>query len=47
MTVHPRGRERINRLQPIGIKSVADWVHYFDQFWDNKLNTLKQVIESE
>ena len=44
VSVHPRGRERINRLQPGGIQSVINWLTYFDQFWDNKLNALQQVI---
>jgi DNA-binding transcriptional ArsR family regulator len=44
VSVHPRGRERINRLQPGGIQSVMNWLTYFDQFWDNKLNALQQVI---
>lgn len=44
VSVHPRGRERINRLQPGGIHSVMNWLTYFDQFWDNKLNALQQVI---
>lgn len=47
VSVHPRGRERINRLQPTGIKSVMEWLGFFDQFWDDKLDALKQVVESE
>ena len=47
VSVHPRGRERINRLQPDGLKSVMQWLDYFDQFWDTRLDVLKQVIESK
>ncbi len=47
VTVHPRGRERLNRLQPNGIKSVVQWLGFFDQFWDEKLNALTQAIESD
>jgi len=47
VAVQARGRERINRLKPDGIKSVTDWLNYFDQFWDHKLAALKNVIESD
>jgi len=47
VSVHPRGRERINRLQPDGLRSVMQWLDYFEQFWDTRLDALKQVIESE
>ncbi len=43
--VESRGRERLNKLEPVGLKFVADWFKYFDHFWDEKLNSLKQVIE--
>lgn len=43
--VEKRGRERINRLNPAALKSAADWLNYFDRFWDEKLDQLKKVIE--
>lgn len=45
ITVEARGRERINRLEPKGMAPVLDWFSYFDQFWDDRLNNLKEVIE--
>ncbi len=47
ISVHPRGRERINRLEPLGLKSVADWLSYFDRFWDTRLAALKGAVEKE
>ncbi|MHA1190318.1 MAG: ArsR/SmtB family transcription factor [Alphaproteobacteria bacterium] len=47
ISVHPRGRERINRLEPLGLKSVADWLNYFDRFWDTRLAALKHAVEKE
>ncbi|MEP3280276.1 MAG: metalloregulator ArsR/SmtB family transcription factor [Stappiaceae bacterium] len=47
ISVHPRGRERINRLQPLGLKSVSDWLKYFDRFWDSKLSALQQAVAEE
>ncbi len=43
--VEARGRERINRLEPQGMAPVLDWLSFFDQFWDERLSTLKEAIE--
>ena len=45
ISVEVRGRERINRLEPEALKSVSDWLHYFDQFWDQKLSALERAVE--
>ncbi len=45
ITVEARGRERINRLEPKGMAPVLDWLSFFDQFWDERLNNLKEAIE--
>lgn len=45
ITVETRGRERINRLEPRGMAPVLDWLRYFDQFWDDRLNSLKEAVE--
>ncbi|WP_171170552.1 helix-turn-helix transcriptional regulator [Ruegeria sp. HKCCA0370] len=45
ITVEARGRERINRLEPQGMAPVLDWLSFFDQFWDDRLNSLKEAIE--
>ena len=47
ITVKPNGRERINSLNKEGFAAVTQWVAYFDQFWDEKLNTLAAVVEKE
>jgi DNA-binding transcriptional ArsR family regulator len=47
ISVHPRGRERINRLEPLGLKTVADWLGYFNQFWDQRLQALRHAVENE
>ena len=46
ISVRSRGRERINHLEPLGIKSATDWLSYFNQFWDNKLVALGHAIEN-
>jgi len=47
ISVHPKGRQRINRLEPVGLKSVFEWLRYFDRFWDAKLGSLNSAIENE
>lgn len=47
ITVHKKGRERINRLETKGLKSAYEWLSYFDQFWDERLDALKSAIENK
>jgi len=47
ITVEARGRERLNSLNPKGMEPVLDWLSYFDNFWDDRLASLKQAIEKE
>lgn len=47
ITVTPRGRERVTSLNPDGVKPIADWFSYFNQYWDDALNSLKSVIEKK
>lgn len=46
IAVAPRGRERINLLQPEGLKSASEWLTFFDAFWDEKLAKLKHAVET-
>ena len=47
ITVEPRGRERINHLNPAGLAPVLNWLEYFDTFWSDKLAALSAAIEKE
>ena len=47
ISVRAAGRERINHLEPLGLKSVTDWLDHFARFWDEKLDNLKTAIEKE
>jgi DNA-binding transcriptional ArsR family regulator len=47
ISVHANGRERINRLEPRGMKSASDWLNYFNQFWDDKFVSLRNAIENQ
>ncbi len=39
ISVEPRGRERINHLEPAGLAPVLRWLKFFNAFWDDKLAT--------
>ena len=45
ISVEAQGRERINRLNPRGLKTAADWLNHYDRFWNARLAKLKSVIE--
>lgn len=47
ITVTPRGRERLNRLNPQGFAPIRDWLSFFEQFWDDRLDALKFAIEKD
>jgi len=47
ISVRTQGRERINRLEPMGLRSAADWMNFFSHFWDERLGDLKHAIEQE
>jgi DNA-binding transcriptional ArsR family regulator len=44
ITVKTNGRECINSLETEGLKTITDWLSYFDQFWDKKLSLLQTAI---
>jgi len=45
--VKANGRERINSLNPAGLKVANDWLNYFNLFWTDRLDDLKNTIEAE
>jgi DNA-binding transcriptional ArsR family regulator len=45
--VQPRGRERINRLHPDGLRPVIDWIARLDAAWDDRLTALQTAIAKE
>ena len=47
ITIEPRGREKVNKINPAGMTPVLDWFAFFDGFWDTRLDALKTAIEKE
>jgi len=45
--VRSQGRERLHRLQPEALQTVTDWLGFFSQFWDEKLEILKRAVEAD
>lgn len=41
-----QGRNRINSIDIAGLESVTEWLNYFDQFWDSRLDKLTDVINA-
>jgi len=40
-------RQRLYRLQADGLRSVADWVAHYEQFWNHRLDALGEVLDEE
>ena len=47
ISVFSNGRERINRLEPLGLKSATQWLNHFSQFWDSRLSDLETAINND
>ena len=46
ISIRKNGRERINTLKPEGLRSVTEWMDYFNNYWDQKLNSLQVAIKN-
>lgn len=46
ISVEAKGRKRVNRLRPDGLKAAAGWLGHFDRFWDERLAALSQAIDA-
>jgi DNA-binding transcriptional ArsR family regulator len=45
VSVSRRGRRRLYRLNPGGLKPVHDWVKNYERFWTHQLNRIKARAE--
>jgi DNA-binding transcriptional ArsR family regulator len=39
------GRERYYKINVEPLNKVRNWLKFYDKFWDNKLNALKNLME--
>ncbi len=42
-----RGRERVQRFEGSALQSVGDWIRHYEAFWQERLATLKQLVEDD
>jgi DNA-binding transcriptional ArsR family regulator len=42
-----RGREQVVHLEAAPLQTVAEWVGYYQQFWENKIDALVAYLDSE
>ncbi len=41
------GRETRYKLNPFPLKEVKEWVTFYEGFWNERMNTLHQLLEGE
>lgn len=41
------GRETRYKLQPEPLRELKDWLSFYEQFWEERLDALKNFVESE
>ena len=44
VNTRPLGRQRIYSLDAVPLKEVAEWVSFFEQFWEEKLAALGRYL---
>jgi len=47
VTTGQKGRERYYQLNVEPLNEVKDWLKFYDKFWDDKLNSLKNYLEAD
>ncbi len=47
VAVHKAGQRRFYRLNPQELKPVHDWIHNFERFWTDQLDSIKQAAEQK
>jgi DNA-binding transcriptional ArsR family regulator len=45
VTVRKAGRERLYRLNPEPLKTVADWLSFYEPFWNRRLEALAAYLD--
>ena len=43
--IKQKGRERYCKTNTAKLREIANWLSYFDRFWDEKLYSLKKHLE--
>lgn len=40
-----KGRQRVYRLEPAPLQTIAEWLDYYQPFWNDRLHQLGQYLE--
>jgi len=43
----PCGRQRLYHLNAIALSELAQWPHPFEQYWDQRLDVLTDVLDKD
>jgi DNA-binding transcriptional ArsR family regulator len=41
------GREKLYRLEANPLQTLKQWLKFYEQFWDDKLEKLKSIVEDD
>jgi DNA-binding transcriptional ArsR family regulator len=47
ISIQDLGRERHCKLNQKGFNDLQEWISYFDQFWQNKLKKLEDLLNKK
>lgn len=47
VSVRRAGRERFYRLNPASLQPVSDWLGQYEEFWQDKLDALENILEEQ
>jgi DNA-binding transcriptional ArsR family regulator len=45
IAINDIGRERFCTLDATGFNEIRDWLEFYEQFWNNKLTKLGQILD--
>jgi DNA-binding transcriptional ArsR family regulator len=44
ISINEEGRERYCELSPAGFDHIKEWIEFFEQFWNKKLQNLESLL---
>ena len=47
LTMHTSGRERYCELNPDGFDELKDWMAFYDQFWNERMENLGALLKKQ
>jgi DNA-binding transcriptional ArsR family regulator len=43
----PAGRTHLCRLEPLPLAATAGWLHFYERFWEERLDALEALVEDD